>query len=316
MLVATLVLGAALATPCEPFDGLETTRVVREPRSVTEYFPEAYRVTECDAAGRPQQAMTVALIATPGDREAFVPIAEQTPTRTVFLIYGDPDEPTWARAWREHGEQATERAVAPAEPLPPDLDHPARRASGDDSCRNGAFNTFTRWPTRRYRYQANERRMSRAFRVAVTAGHHAWDITRNSCGYRDQRNISSRYLGHFSGTVHTQADGRSVIDRGRLDRLCASSVALACTWTFTTSAGAVETDQRYGTGWPWATRRRAGFYDVESVAAHESGHSIGLNHSNSSRYLTMFHQMCAGCLRGRTLARGDVRGLRSLYPPR
>ena len=309
MLVATLMLGAALAAPCEPFDGPQTTRVMRTPQAVTEYFPGAYRVTHCDAAGRPQRAMTVARIATPTAAPALVPVAEETPASTVFLLYGDPEEPTWAQAWLEHGSRATRRVLAPAGPMPPDLD----RAASDDSCRNGAYSTFARWPSRRYAYQANERRMSRAFRVAVTAGHHAWDDTRDSCGYGDQRNISSIYAGHVSGSIHTYADGRSVVDKGRLAGLCGGGVTLACTWTFTTAAGIVETDQRYGTGWPWSTKRRAGFYDVESVAAHETGHSIGLDHSNSSPYLTMYHQICAGCTRPRTLARGDVRGLRALY---
>ena len=66
-------------------------------------------------------------------------------------------------------------------------------------------------------------------------------------------------------------------------------------------------------GWRWSTQGRPGHYDVESAAVHETGHSIGLGHVSASRYLTMYHQLCAGCTFARTLGRGDVLGLRKLY---
>ena len=57
--------------------------------------------------------------------------------------------------------------------------------------------------------------MPAAFRRAIIRGHHAWDRTRNSCGYRDQANIASTYRGHRGGSIHTTPDGRSMVDRGR-----------------------------------------------------------------------------------------------------
>jgi hypothetical protein len=216
------MLLATLAT-CAPFDGPQSTRTSRGTRTFTEYFPGAYRVTQCDAEARPRKAMTVARIATPTAVEPFVPIAIETPGTKVFLLYGDPAEPKWA-------------------------------------------------------------------------------------------NIASRYQGHAGASVHSRPDGRSMVDFGRLRELCGSAAALACNWTFTTAGGRIgETDQRYGTGFPWSTRGRPAYYDVESAAAHETGHSIGLKHANSSPYLTMYYQLCAGCTRPRTLARGDVRGRRALY---
>jgi hypothetical protein len=261
--------------------------------------------------------MTVARIATPTGLQPFVPIEEQTPGVTVYLLYGDPAERTWATRWLDHGSQTTARAMAPTAPMPRDLDRPATRAA-DDSCSNRQFVQRNRWSVRSYSYRANTRTMSKAFRSAIIAGHHAWDRTRNSCGYGDQRNITSRYLGHARASIHTRADNRSMVDFGRLKGVCGTPATLACTWMFTFASlgGRIgESDQRYGTGWPWSTSGRAGTYDVQTAAAHETGHSIGLGHASSSRYLTMYHQICAGCTRGRTLARGDVRGLRALYPP-
>jgi len=125
--------------------------------------------------------------------------------------------------------------------------------------------------------------------------------------------VARLYLGARRASIHTKPDGSSMVDRGGLG-LCGSQVTLACAWTFTDAGGRiVETDQRYGSRWRWSTRGRAGHYDVESAAAHETGHSIGLGHTTTSRYLTMHHQLCAGCTFARSLGRGDIRGLRKLY---
>ena len=307
------MLVAALLAACAPIGGVQTDRVARGENTVTEFFAGAYRVTRCDAEGRPRRSTTMARIRTPTALAPFVPVQEETARTRVFLLYGDPDEPGWARAWLEGGSTATRDVVVPAAPVPADLDVRPALTRADDSCRNGAYRTFNRWRTRRYAYRINPHAMSTAFRQAVIRGHHAWDRTRNRCGYRDQDNIASRYLGRSGESIHTRPDGRSVVDRGRL-ALCGNTVTLACAWTFTNSSGRiVETDQRFGTGWRWSTQRRSGHYDVESAAVHETGHSIGLGHVSASRYLTMYHQLCAGCTFARTLGRGDVLGLRKLY---
>lgn len=49
------------------------------------------------------------------------------------------------------------------------------------------------------------------------------------------------------------------------------------------------------------------------MAAHESGHELGLGHVASS-WLTMGPTLCAGCVRWRDLGRGDVLGMRAVYP--
>ena len=196
--------------------------------------------------------------------------------------------------------------------LAPDAPPPAPRRvtrAIDDSCRNGAYSAVNRLGNPRYRYFAHS--LSSARRRAVVRGHHAWDETRNSCGYTDQSNVASSYAGRTSVAVHTRADGRSVVDFGRLAGLCGSAATLACTWTFNRPIS--ESDQRYNSAFRWSTTGRAGTYDIESAAAHETGHSIGLGHVSSSAFLTMYPQICAGCTRARTLARGDVRGMRAIY---
>jgi hypothetical protein len=303
---------ATLAVACQPTGGLQSPRIARGPNSVTEFFEGAYRVTRCDAKGRPERALTMARIATPTAAQPYVPIAEETPDTSVFLLYGDPADPRWAAAWLKDGGETTRAALAPDAPVPADLEHRAGLvAPRDDSCTNGAFTALKRLADPRYGYFVNGRTMSLAFRRAIVRGHHAWDDTRNSCGYADQDNVSSRYRGNVPESIHTVADGRSVVDFGSLGGLCGAAATLACTWTFNNPI--TETDQRYSRAFRWSTTPSLGAYDVESVAAHETGHSIGLGHAGTSPFLTMYHQICAGCTRARTLARGDVRGMRALY---
>jgi hypothetical protein len=300
-----IALVASLALTCEPLDGARSMNIARGPDSVTEFFADGdYRVTECDARGEPARATTMARIVTPTRSEPYVPVAIETGDTQVFLLYGDPDEPRWAAAWREHGDDARRASVAP-DAQPPGV---TARAV-DDSCRNGAYQAVNRLTDPRYRYLG--RGLSAVRRRAVIRGHHAWDETRNSCGYKDQSNVASSFAGATSRSVHSQADGRNVVDFGRLADLCGSGATLACTWTF--NRPITETDQRYNSAFRWSTTGRAGTYDIESAAAHETGHSIGLGHTSASPFLTMYPQICAGCTRARTLARGDVRGLRAIY---
>ena len=79
--------------------------------------------------------------------------------------------------------------------------------------------------------------------------------------------------------------------------------ALACTWLFTDASGhTTETDQRYNENFTFSNVGAAGAYDYESISAHETGHSIGLDHANSSNALTMYYQI-AGRHDARPLAR-------------
>lgn len=76
-----------------------------------------------------------------------------------------------------------------------------------------------------------------------------------------------------------------MVDVADLTPLCPGEAFLACTWSFGYPGvgGQIgETDQRYDLYWNWNTNGAQGTYDVESVAAHETGHSIGLGHATSS----------------------------------
>jgi hypothetical protein len=91
--------------------------------------------------------------------------------------------------------------------------------------------------------------------------------------------------------------------------------ALACTLVWHDGAGTItETDQRYSQSVTFSNVGAAGAYDYQAVGTHESGHSIGLTHANTSDALTMYYAVRAGTTHTRSLAKGDVLGLRARYP--
>ena len=172
------------------------------------------------------------------------------------------------------------------------------------------------WTSRNYGYYVNRSRFNWNDTTvsSLIVSHTNWDRTSNSCGLSDITNLASWHLGSTASTIHTYPDGRSVVDRGNMSSVgCAG--ALACTYVFTDGAGTiVETDQRYSDSITFSNVGAAGAYDYQAVGTHESGHGIGLNHANSSDALTMFYAVRAGTTHTRSLAKGDVIGLRTRYP--
>jgi hypothetical protein len=206
--------------------------------------------------------------------------------------------------------------AAPAAPAPAPATSAVAAVSGD-ACTNAQYTLWIgSWTTRSYSYRVNRSRFNYndTSVASIVDGHTNWDTTYNSCGLNDITNLSSHHLGSTSETIHTNPDGQSITDRGDLSGVgCAG--ALACTWLFTSGAGvATETDQRFSDDVTFSNVGAAGAYDYESVATHESGHSIGLDHANSSNALTMYWAVSQGSTSSRTLAKGDIMGLRARYP--
>jgi hypothetical protein len=317
---------------------------------VTEYVAGGeYRVTRCGAKGQLIVSQTVSPIADPDGGVALVPTETEVPGRSVATLYGDPTEPTWSNEFR--AARATLRAavlpptvpaatppVVPAPSEPEAMPAPAtattararsrsrravrggqtaRAAVAADACTNSQYAMWIGvWAGRSYGYQINRSRFNYNDTTvsSLVDGHRTWDLTRNDCGYNDITNLTSAYVGSTSSTIHSYADGYSITDKGDLASVgCAG--ALACTWNFTNSAGATtETDQRYNQNITFSNVGAAGAYDYESISTHESGHSIGLDHANSSDALTMYYAIRSGSTSARTLAKGDVMGLRARYP--
>ncbi len=124
------VLGApatAMADSCDRGYATGAERVVTTPKpggyNVTEVYGEGvYRVTRCEADGDLIEGQTVAPIAEPDGDVALVPSTYSTPKGDGSVLYGDPNDPVWARAWAASGEAVKDDVIPP--PKGVDIDVP------------------------------------------------------------------------------------------------------------------------------------------------------------------------------------------------
>lgn len=334
---------AAAAAPCVPPEPRSSATVARADRTdgtseVTEFQTDGgYRVTRCSATGALIVSQTVSPIPDPDGGVMLVQTERVEPGEHLAALYGDAADPAWAADVRRN-RRAIEATVIPPTTRTAAGFGPERSAATDasrshtragapggaalaqvagDQCSNGQWTAYqTTWSGRSYNYYANRSRFAYndAVVASIVAGHRAWDTTYNDCGFGDITNLNSYYIGSTTETSHTAADGISVMDKGDMPTVgCAG--AIACTWLFNNASGvSSETDTRFSSSLPWSTVGASGAYDYQSVATHESGHSIGLDHANSSSALTMFYTLPTGTTHARTLARGDVLGMRARYP--
>jgi len=348
-LTASADAAAPTRTGCfyEPPKGQQTDVDSRPDgsRKVTErYANGSYAVTMCTNVGELVESETFSPIRF-GQVTRPTLTSRTTPTEgpglrnyaTLTLFYADvrPSTPILAGA--------AGKDSAPSNDPPPSGRAAQTTSEADDSCTNPEF-TFlnqprTYWPLYGYSYLANVGSMPNGSsdREDITRGHHTWDNTYNSCGYSDITNFRSTFERTTTAGVHSYPTTNNVIDFGSLkpfgteeDPIPARTIAIAYTFRAQSVPGGdfliFEADQRYElpvctsseTCFTWETTDgtlEAGELDVWSVAAHESGHSLGLGHSETSKYwLTMSKLVYDNSVRLRTLGRGDVLGLRGAYP--
>jgi hypothetical protein len=202
----------------------------------------------------------------------------------------------------------------------------------NDSCSNSEFHrnpslAVVPWPARGYTYFANLSRMPHGDRDRrqITKGKHTWDITRNGCGFGDATSFKTRYGGRTSATLHSARDRLNVVDFGSLSQFTRDRAVIALSRLWFQNRHLVEADTRFeqppsipvGTfRWAVSGRAEARKWDLWSMAAHESGHALGLAHATTSagNWLTMSPIESLNSTRWQTLGRGDTLGLRALYP--
>ncbi len=96
-----------------------------------------------------------------------------------------------------------------------------------------------------------------------------------------------------------------------------STIAVTTTWYYTSSGEAVESDAQYNTAFAWATDGSGDAMDVQAIATHELGHTLGLDHPKGSpkqvSCLTMYAYGSEGSTIERTLGDGDILGIQALY---
>jgi hypothetical protein len=332
---------SAQAAPkrCLPLGGLLARRTIRRGlrncgNEVTERLAHGvYRVTRCNRAGALTSSMTVAPVPDPDGRRVLAPAAIVRGNRVLTLDYGDPNDPRWARVWRrvrarvaarvtratrgsERPDSAFNRRNATGASVRADASAgPVARAAAGSTCNDsGHLQSGQRWPANRYGWQWNAATFGSDSNIlrAVELGAQAWDTTKDDCDFDDITTITPGYQGPTAAVAGAQ-DGVSTVDKGNVAAFGCEG-ALACTIVWYDPSGTVEADIRFSDQVRWSTSGGAGTYDYRSVATHEFGHFIGLSDLHDSPNLTMYYATRAGSTDGRTLGRGDVLGLRTLYP--
>ncbi|MFI6639410.1 peptidase M10 [Streptomyces sp. NPDC050504] len=158
-----------------------------------------------------------------------------------------------------------------------------------------------------------------------------WDAIDNitesydDCGLGDAVDAKSNYLGigSFEADINTRGqctarDGVSTWDAGDIKD---TAVATTCTWSWPmlgVKNDLREADVRFNTHdfdfTNTVTSGCSGKYDIRSVGTHEAGHVFGMGHVGAGHgNLTMYTNSIMCSTKARTLGKGDVLGLRSVY---
>ncbi|MFY4722976.1 matrixin family metalloprotease [Streptomyces sp. LaBMicrA B280] len=147
----------------------------------------------------------------------------------------------------------------------------------------------------------------------------------NNCGYGDTVGAKANFLSETSyeadinASAHcTDRDGLSTWDAGDLK---SGVVATTCSWTWPMPGvknDLREADVRFNThDYDFTNKPTSSCsnkYDIRSVGTHEAGHVFGLGHVGSGHEnLTMYTNSFTCRTIARTLGKGDVLALRSIY---
>lgn len=138
----------------------------------------------------------------------------------------------------------------------------------------------------------------------------AWDDAVAAALFGDARQNA---LGVLAGT-------RNGVSQVGWSSLGPTIIAQTITWSLSIPNDdpvAVESDQVYNSDLRWSMMGDRDAMDLQNVATHELGHTLGLGHSapgGQSACLTMYAFSDFGETRKRSLGDGDVLGIRAQYP--
>lgn len=127
-------------------------------------------------------------------------------------------------------------------------------------------------------------------------------------------------LVELTGTITTggNANHVGVLDGNNLfawKALTSGVIAVTTTWYYDDAQLALESDAAYNTAYSWSTSGAASAFDLQHIATHEVGHSVGLGdlYASADSCLTMYGYGSTGDTHARTLGDGDLLGVRATY---
>ncbi|MBI1885189.1 MAG: matrixin family metalloprotease [Chloroflexi bacterium] len=136
---------------------------------------------------------------------------------------------------------------------------------------------------------------------------------------------TSKALFANGGTTTAKIGWKDNINAVGFRSLSGGYVGMAYGWVNSRTKTLTEFDVALSSNYNWATNIKASgdcggaanAFDVRSVATHEVGHPVGLNDLNDAAdsAQTMYGYLAYQELYKRTLASGDLAGLKALYGP-
>ncbi|MFJ8863410.1 matrixin family metalloprotease [Streptomyces sp. NPDC102451] len=305
------------------------------------------RIVTYDGTGvtvpEPGTTVSVDTLATDGDTHGFALEVATDGKVSYVLTDAGADSSTAGTDVPDHLTNPTHTAADLSEEADSvDADAPDAVAEGDaelaevdalaapGACSDGSYSTADRKEYGTYQWYIGDGGMPGAL-SRTDAKWAFWDAidnitgSYNNCGYADQVGAKHNYLGTTSREADinsssqcTSRDGVSTWDAGNLK---SGTVATTCSWTFPMPGvknDLLEADVRYNTtdydftNKPTSTCSNK--YDIRSVGTHEAGHVFGLGHVGSGHQnLTMYTNSFTCTTKARTLGKGDVLALRSIY---
>lgn len=162
------------------------------------------------------------------------------------------------------------------------------------------------------------------WRTLLVEAKREWETTRNLCGEADTIiwDMPEGFPAYGEiGTACVQTDDLNVVGFRNLGGWSGGELLLAQTCLWSGGGFVYEGDIAFNNhpDVKWSSGAVSGRWDLQSVAAHEFGHLLGLGHieegANANTALAVMHPIVyQNDTRNRTLSRGDIDGAKALYP--
>jgi hypothetical protein len=164
-----------------------------------------------------------------------------------------------------------------------------------------------RWsPPIKYTLDSTSFPQGSPFETALDAAKDAWDSNTKA-------NLFDTFLSG-SGTAGDQ-DTTNLITFGNYPQN--SVIAVTYTWYDPRTKLAVDSDILFNTYYSWSTTEAASSMDLQNIATHEMGHTLGLSdiYTASCDTVTMYGYSTEGETAKSSLADPDIAGLQLIYGP-
>ena len=169
-------------------------------------------------------------------------------------------------------------------------------------CKTGSKNI--KWSSKKMYYYVNTKGGPSGALGAIKRGASVWNRVGGS-------SFKFIYRGRTTSRAHGKSNGQNIVTFGVLSK---GAVGVNRFWYYSTGQ-IIDSDIRFNTRYRWSTKKAKNAYDLQSVAAHELGHSLCLKdlYSASDKEKTMYGYGSPGETKHRTLHPADKRGIQALY---